>query len=296
MVKVKRNVELVENLADYQYASHQSITLPASSILIGDGNTLNNAVLYTNTSSTTFSFANGTGNNGLDTGAEANNQWYALYAVPITGTSNFMLKASVNPPPQAGGAGPVGFTKYRYLGLFRNGTNGYDATNNSYGQGDIVKFTKFKRQIDWQSFNSTNGGLFPAVNGIPGIIVFVANTAVDSVVVDYAVSTTYGFTGTNPSGGARLPYANIMYRFCHQCNTAQSTQTELTDNVNNIRAVFTSPMSLGNITPRGIFWHQYMPGEATWASSLISRVSGNPNISRVFAVEAMVDPYIIDLK
>ena len=65
----------------------------------------------------TFDFANGTGANGLDTGAEAASTWYYLYAVPA-GVGDFMLKASTTSP--VGGGGPTGQTVWKYIGAFRN--------------------------------------------------------------------------------------------------------------------------------------------------------------------------------
>jgi len=66
--------------------------------------------------SLTFDFANGTGDGGLDTGSEASSTWYYLYAV-VKPDGSITLKASVTWP---GGAGPTGFSTWKYLGAFRN--------------------------------------------------------------------------------------------------------------------------------------------------------------------------------
>lgn len=64
----------------------------------------------------TFDFANGVANDGLDTGAEAANTWYYLYAVPRD-EGAFGLRASVTTPA---GGGPTGYVNWKYLGAFRN--------------------------------------------------------------------------------------------------------------------------------------------------------------------------------
>lgn len=64
-----------------------------------------------------WSFANGVADLGLDTGTEASSTWYFMYAVPKSGDDSlFSVRASINPPA----TGPTGYTKFVYLGAFRN--------------------------------------------------------------------------------------------------------------------------------------------------------------------------------
>lgn len=131
----KPNIYALESIKDFVWTSVSQITLPASSIVIND-------YLYT-AGNLVFDFANGVGDNGLDSGVEASNQWYALYAVP--GASGaYKLKASVNLPSQLGGTGPIGFSSYRYLGVFRNG----DSASVS---SDILKFLKTKNRTIFEN-------------------------------------------------------------------------------------------------------------------------------------------------
>lgn len=81
---------------------------------------MENGNTYTSPVARTFDFANGTGTDGLDSGAEANDTWYYLYAVPSTGTQ-LELKASTIDPRNGG---PVGLTIWRYLGAFYNDVSG----------------------------------------------------------------------------------------------------------------------------------------------------------------------------
>ena len=61
------------------------------------------------------------GRGGLDTGSEAPNTWYYVYAVPSTTSGLFEILCSATPPP----TGPTGYATWRYLGAFRN-----DASSN----------------------------------------------------------------------------------------------------------------------------------------------------------------------
>lgn len=83
----------------------------------------------------TFDFANGTGNNGLDNGAEAPSTWYYLYAVAAG--SDFFLKASTVAPP----TGPSGFSVWKYLGAFRND-----------GSSNILRFLHEGKKVTWSIY------------------------------------------------------------------------------------------------------------------------------------------------
>jgi len=115
---LQENLGAEDLINDFIWQSDDQILMPGSSMKIGDGGGFANSVFRT-AGDLVFDFANGTGDNGLDTGAEANNSYYALYAIP-DGAAAYKLVAS-NVSPEVGG--PVGSTQYRYLGLFRNGGN-----------------------------------------------------------------------------------------------------------------------------------------------------------------------------
>lgn len=71
-----------------------------------------------------WSFANGVGPLGLDTGAEASDTWYYLYAVPDPGNDDqFTVIGSAAAPVQAGGAGPTGYATARFVGSVKNNTS-----------------------------------------------------------------------------------------------------------------------------------------------------------------------------
>jgi hypothetical protein len=68
-----------------------------------------------------WDFANGVGELGLDTGIEAANTWYYMYAIPDSGDDDtFSAIASTSKPIEAGGAGPLDYAVHRYMGAFRN--------------------------------------------------------------------------------------------------------------------------------------------------------------------------------
>ena len=284
----------LEFLQDFRYADHQSILLPASKILIGTGGLLEDAKLYS-ANSLTFSFANGTGDNGLDTGAEAQDQWYALYAVPKAGTSNFILKASAQAPIQAGGSGPTGFPVHRYLGLFKNGTNTYDATNGSYGRGDIVRFVKLGNHYTFNSFSSTNGGQYPVQGGQDsGINLFIANTATNGLLFDGVTVSNTGFSGNNIHGGVKLPYQQAFYVFHVIGNGNAESYAYFADPSGNQRQF----IQMTKIPSSSLYHGQssmtafMRPGEE-FVARIYMIIAGNPNVSRSLSVKAMLDPYIL---
>lgn len=283
-----------ENVRDFQYVDDSSILLPASSILIGTGGTLNDSSLYT-AADLTFTFANGTGDNGLDTGPEFGDQWYFLYAVPKTSTT-YILKASIQPPPQAGGTGPTGFTQYRYLGLFKNGTNMYDATNGSFGRGDIVRFTKDKNLFMFVSINSTNAGVFPSASGTQGLCLSTGNSSTNGIVFDGANAGYWGTSGANPNGnGVKLPYRRATYIFEGQANsTAANSYIRMTDSASNDRQYIPWP-ALVSLLRSPQFLYTVLPNAATvtWSEVIQFVISGNPNVSRFLMCSGMYDPYIL---
>jgi len=169
-----------ENIKDFQWFAIDSIKLPASTIAIG-------GTLYS-AGDLIFSFANGTGDNGLDTGVEAPNQWYALYAVPGIGSA-YVLKATTRHPITD--PGPAGYPQYRYLGLFKNGQD------LSSGQNDIARFhksgdvTKF-----WNPSNGNMTGIRYA--GSSGPVTSFTNN----------IFPVYGMSG---GSGINLPFNGAFY-------------------------------------------------------------------------------------
>lgn len=298
MLGLRRSHEVKsEKVFDFQYSDFQSIQLPSSKILIGSNGLLSDASLYT-ASDLTFSFANGTSDNGLDSGSEVQDQWYALYAVPKPGTENYILKASTRGPSTFGsslGSGPIGFTKWRYLGIFRNGTNGFDGTNGSFGRGDIARFTKHGRTLIFRSLNSTNGGLYPAASGTQGICLFVANTSINGIILDLAATSNYGFDGLNVSGNVKLPYAKSQYIFEAQFNgTIANSYIRRTDSSANDRQ-YISMTELVSLTRSPQFTVTILPqafSGPTWDEQIRMEVAGNPNISRILLLSGLVDPYL----
>lgn len=188
-VQNKLNKLEFEDLKDFSWTSASQVTQPASSILVGTQGNLDDADLLT-AGSLVFDFANGTGDNGLDTGSETNDQWYALYAVPGT-TGTYKLKASVNLPHAAGGTGPDGFTQYRYLGLFRNG-------DQSSFPGDIKRFFK-------------SGSLF-ALSPVSG-------ATTHGVELINTTGTTATWAKSVSMSGASVPLSNANYTWRFTNNT-----------------------------------------------------------------------------
>lgn len=284
---------LGERSQDFRYASHQSILLPAGSLFIGTQGSLIDAELFS-AGDLTWSFANGTGDNGLDAGVEANSTWYALYAVPNAAGTAYMLKASTNPPHSAGGTGPTGYSRYRYLGVFRNGGNTWDATNGSYGQGDIVRFAKVDKRIDFHGFHTNNGGLSPSAVFGKGVVQYVANTSTNNTMIDVNNANYIGFTGNNPQGAAKLPYRRGLYGFQMVVNPGNSTSSMVlrdADGVNN-RCVYGATTTANSQNFWTVLAHlQFSPDD--FATVLRTEANNNANCSRILYLDSMVDPYII---
>ena len=69
----------------------------------------------------TWDFATGVGPLGLDSGVEAADTWYFMYAMPDPiDDTQFTVVASTSTPLHVGGLGPSGFAVHRYLGSFFN--------------------------------------------------------------------------------------------------------------------------------------------------------------------------------
>jgi hypothetical protein len=141
---------------------------------------MNDGAVRQHTGTLTFDFTNGVANLGLDTGVEAANTWYYLYAVPL-GVEDFTLRASTTSPTS--GSGPSGFTSWKYLGAFRN-----DASSNilQFYQAGAAYFTYAKAQ----------GGvsLGTALQAFPtNVTMLVPETAVSAI----ALASLFHDAGTN---------------------------------------------------------------------------------------------------
>src|SRR3989338_1389900 len=176
-----------EQIADYQFQSISQVLMRSSKIGIGTGGILDDGALY-QSGNLIFDFANGTGDNGLDTGAEAPNQWYALYAVPGVGTA-YVLKATTRHPVTQ--PGPAGFTKWKYLGLFKNGQD------LSAGQNDIARFAKSGHILNfWTPSNGNMTGI--RYDGSSGPVTSFSST----------INPAYGMSG---GSGRNLPFNGARY-------------------------------------------------------------------------------------
>lgn len=190
---LQSQVPLLEDIKDFQWIDVQTIRLPASSIRIG-------STVYT-AADINWSFANGTGDNGLDTGAEAASQWYALYAVPNSTNTAYILKATTRHPISA--PGPSGYSNYRYLGLFRNGQ--YYNSNTT----DIAQFFKVGPIIQfWNASNGNATGI--RYDGSSGPVTSVSTSFATVYAMGDGTGRTLPFNGTRyiwtltqvPSGGS----------------------------------------------------------------------------------------------
>lgn len=279
-----------EDVKDFRYAGVSSILMPSSKILIGTQGKIDDAVLY-ESANLTFDFGNGIGDNGLDAGVEASNQWYALYAVPKAGTKQYVLKASANAPHAAGGTGPSGFTKYRYLGIFRNGPNVYNSLA-EHNSNDICIFTKNKNHISFQGYHTTGGGLYPKAQTHTGVSMFIANTSTNTVMLDRGNGDYLGFTGNSPAGAAKLPYIFGRYRFAHYMNvTTNSATIIIRDSGGNDRDYI--PLVLESISNTFHITFDVEFSSTNWQTVIYSNHAANNNMNRGLLLQGFEDPFTV---
>jgi len=114
------------------FNSVTSISFSAGNFNFSDGSGQAIATAMTKTLQSSGSWAAGTGQNGLDTGAKSNSTWYHCYAIynPTTLVSDFLFSTGAITPT----ALPSGYTKFKrvgsiktdgsgnILGFFQNGT------------------------------------------------------------------------------------------------------------------------------------------------------------------------------
>jgi hypothetical protein len=280
----------LEDVKDYRYSTVSGIFMPASKILIGTGGSISDAALY-ESGDLNFDFTNGVGENGLDTGAEAANQWYALYAVPKAGTKQYTLRASIQAPIQSGGTGPTGFPKHRYLGIFRNGTNTYSSLS-SHTPNDITLFTKTKNVMNFTGYNDTNGGQYPQATRHNGVTLFVANTAVNGVLLDTSNNSYVGFSGISPAASAKLPYRVGIFGFKHYINSVTNTALlSVTDFGGNDRSLYAMPLE--TVVNSFNIYVELQFSLIDWHVALRSVHAANPNVNRGLLLQKFIDPFTV---
>lgn len=294
MILVRNPLAIQDEVVnDFQYVDHKSILMPSSKILIGTRNTLEDAVPYYAPSSLVMDLTLGVANLGLDAGAEVANQWYAVYAVPGSNGS-YGLRFSAQAPHQAGGIGPTGFTKYRYLGLVRNGTNTWDAPNGSYGNSDIVNFTKIGNRIDWNSFSTNNAAAYPSAIYAKGIMLYATNTSTNGMMINVDTATYLGYAGLNPQGQSKLPYRKGKHGLHMVVNPGDSTSSAILrdSTAGNDRGNFNCSQMSVSVNFYSVHFEVQF-SDTIFATSIYSAVNNNANCSRVLALEHFTDPYIL---
>lgn len=128
-------------------------------------------------------FTSGTEDSGIRSGiSEANNTWYAIYAVKsLINSANFVLAGDTTMPIIANVAtlnSRYGTSGWVYLGMIRNGDNG-GAT------GDILAFTQSGARTELRNSQTS---MQAAGNAGPGII-FAGNASATSLTYTYAAGT-----------------------------------------------------------------------------------------------------------
>jgi hypothetical protein len=138
-------------------------------------------------------WASGTIQSGLDTGSEATNTWYAIYAVKVTkvgDTTRFVAVGSTTLPLQVNYStlnSNFGTNGWVYLGLIRNGDNA-GATGDILRFQQVGNFTKF-----WNQLATTNSTL----------------PAAGTQLATSAAATTLLWSYASGTGAAQIP-ANIL--------------------------------------------------------------------------------------
>lgn len=257
----KTKITPKEDIKDFVWTSVSQITLPSSVIEIG-------GEFYT-AGNLVFDFANGTGNNGLDTGAETSNRWYALYAVPLSSTA-YMLKASANLPAEAGGSGPSGFSEYRYLGLFRNGDNA--------GAGsDILRFVKSRDSFGFNNI-TTGAGVVPYTGGL---------------ILYNATSTSSSYSATSGMSATDLPFSRSNYLFAVAANYQMSPATERSSMRVTVGGSMSLAVGVSNIDSASCGGLIASVIDTTAVTAVTQNWSGvAPNVNHVIALKFWIDPIL----
>ena len=251
----------------------------------------NDNTLRTHASTIDTEFLNGTLGigQGDQSGWLSANTWYYLYAVPV-GASDFGLIVSANPPNHATTPGPIGYTRWRYLGAWRSdaGLNITDFVHD----GD----TFYWRVAQNESAISTFGTLAQAqqnvtVAMVPGTaaagvfqarLVSGAGAAQQDFYVDGAAGGAYWFRNEAPFNGdkrdafLRIPFlpglVPTVPRRIQYGSSGQIASQEL----------FTLGWSDGYIfgaAPNTAFTTQTGVGSAAWKDSVRALATTNVSVS-----------------
>ena len=126
---------VVRNGAGIAWVSASQISIKPGTLGFPDGR------VRRTTTTLTWNSANPTGPLGLDTGTNAANTWYYLYAIPDPNDdTKFTAVASTRSPTQVGGLGPAGYSVNRFIGSFKN-----DSTPS------IMRFFRLGPEVIWHA-------------------------------------------------------------------------------------------------------------------------------------------------
>ena len=120
----KRGFTYFPSQITISYSSATAVSFSAGTFIFSDGSGQAVAAAMTKTIQSSGSWAAGTGQNGLDTGAKANSTWYHCYAICnitdlTTPISDFIFSTSASSPTL-----PSGYTKYKRVGSVRTDSSG----------------------------------------------------------------------------------------------------------------------------------------------------------------------------
>ncbi|MHC4647974.1 MAG: hypothetical protein ACYTBJ_21145, partial [Planctomycetota bacterium] len=134
-------------LPTMSYTSASSITVAASA---GQGTevrfSLQDNVQRSFTGSLVWDFTNGVAELGLDAGTEAADTFYYMYMVPTAADDLILTVVSSATDPDAGG--PTGYTNWKYIGAFRNGTTDLDEFDK------VGAWTMWRRTDQWRQVHT----------------------------------------------------------------------------------------------------------------------------------------------
>lgn len=204
----QRNVNLdiaSSTLAGLSYATYQSFfgysSATAISVTAGLFNFSDGTGQAKNSFSgtkTTGSWAAGTGNGGLDTGAIANNTWYYVYAIynPSTLATDYLISASSSSPTL-----PSGYTKSKRLrGFFK--TNGSAQIINCNISQDGTWICKTSTASEQILINATSqvGSAGTLSNAFPAVFnETLLQIGLDQTGSDFASFTVWGNLQSTPT-------------------------------------------------------------------------------------------------
>lgn len=217
----------------------------------------------------TANFTSGTEDSGLRSGiAEANNTWYAIYAVKSQiNTANFVLAGDTTLPTQANFSTlntRYGTDSWAYLGMIRNGDGGSTAA-------DILNFiqsgnmTIFKNAITGSSTLALSGLLLATTAGattltytysagtgttaIPNTVLLAQYAAAFAAVANFAIAKDSGGTriylkelGTNGVAGQWLASAAEGVALSNGAASSIAQDVALTGFIDSVLGVGSNPL------------------------------------------------------